>query len=250
MSDPKISRPIQGQIVAVSSDYVTCLEGPVMLAYGATTLRLAGVLRQFVGSPGVKTRYRAFTVRPNNPSTGWTDGSAHTTADVPFVDDHDISSLGSYMWIQPAVAGAAVTGSSAECFGSFGGFLNGSSKIVAHETVQIDPTVNSGSTAIYPIGTPFITLGANGVMVAAVVGGVSGTYTFNLVGRTFTASRDLPSAWSSDLLGSDASFTANGEYNSGGLTPSLGNTALAQLGLKVTSTTATATMEIFVAASY
>lgn len=254
MGQARGTKPFQGQMTADKTALTTVLVGPPMLAYGSDTLRMSGILQQIVDNFGCVLRYRKAAVRPDRPSGSWVDGaSTYSSEDTPFAEDFSLSSLGSNLWIQPAVAAKRTTSGTTpvEALGAFRAFVQGNSQMVAHQTFQIEPDTNSGSSTILPIGKPFPALGAAGVMVGIVASGFSGTsVTMNLVGRAFTATLDQPSAWGSNLL-TDKTFSGNDDYNTGDLTSlSLGTAAFAQLGLVITSTTGRGTLEVLVAARY
>ena len=47
---PMSSKPLQGQVSARGTTYLSGMEGPVMLAYGATEARITGFLRSIQNS--------------------------------------------------------------------------------------------------------------------------------------------------------------------------------------------------------
>src|SRR5690349_12834737 len=66
------TKPITGTVAATSTTYVGVMEGPIMLCYGASNLRIAGWLRGITGNFRAKARYRTFDARRENPGA-WTD---------------------------------------------------------------------------------------------------------------------------------------------------------------------------------
>ncbi|MCB9697619.1 MAG: hypothetical protein H6738_12630 [Alphaproteobacteria bacterium] len=256
MGQARGTKPFQGQMTADKTALTTVLVGPPMLAYGSDTLRMSGILQQIVDDFGCVLRYRKSAVRPDRPSGPWVDGgTTYSSEDTPFAADFSLAALGSNLWVQPAVAAKRTTSGTApvEALGAFRAFVQGNSQMVAHQTFEIEPDTNSGSSTILPIGKPFPALGAGGVMVGIVASGFSGTsVTMNLVGRVFTATLDQPSAWDSNLI-TDKTFTGNDDYNTGDIDISglfTGTPAFAQLGLVITSTTGRGRLELLAATRY
>jgi len=108
MGMARSSKPVKGQMTARGHDYLTSLEGPVMLAYGANRLRITGFLSNLRGNFGAKPRYRKFALRPDAPQdAAFTEGDSITT-ESQFSQDFSLTDLGAFMWIQPLL-GSAVT---------------------------------------------------------------------------------------------------------------------------------------------
>jgi hypothetical protein len=253
MSAPKGTRPRQGQLTARSSTYLTALEGPEILAYGASELRFTGLLRNIRDSFSIKPRYRRIAVVADNPeNAAWNDGTAIST-EVNFCQDMDLSSLGSYMFVQVALGAAATSGSGGEGLAMFQAWVDTTAEIVVRQTVTLQPVLNTSQVGIIPLGKPFPAFGLTGVMIAVAARGVTGSPTMNFLTRTFSGDPTRPGAWDtgSPLLGSNKTFsTTNEDYNSGNLAFAPTDVAYAQLAAKIPDVNATGTFDIIIAAKY
>lgn len=123
---------------------------------------------------------------------------------------------------------------------------------MAKQTLQQEPDINSTKTALIPLGAPFPAFGLTGIMIGVAARGVAGSPTMNFVARTFTGDPSLPSTWGSNLLGADKTFAStNEDYNTGHLSFTPGDVALAQIGVKLPSAAdGIGTYDIVVAARY
>jgi hypothetical protein len=195
MSAPKGTKPVQGQCIARGSTYLTVLEGPVILAYGAAECRFSGFARNIRGNMAVKPRYRRIAVVPDSPENEAPVEGTAVTAEGTFCQDMDLSGLGSYMFIQVGLGGAVTSGSAGECLGMFQAWTDTPAEIVVRQTITVQPDLNSSQTAIIALGRPFPAFGLTGVMIGVAARGVAGSPTMNFLTRTFQADPSRPSAW-------------------------------------------------------
>jgi hypothetical protein len=220
------------------------------LAYGATALTFAGYAPQLRGNMALTPRYRKFSVRPDSPEdAAWTDGTAVTTT-TPYFQSFNISALGSFMFVQPALAAASST-SNGEAFSVWQAFTDSVAQIVVRQAVQLQPDLNTSQTAYIPLGKPFPALGLSGVMLAIAARGCSGSPGVNVVARTYTGDPSNPSAWGSNLMAGDKTFSStNEDYNTGNLVYAPTSVAWAELGLKVPAGSFYGSFDIVAAAKY
>jgi hypothetical protein len=146
MAAPTGTKPIQGQMSARGTTVLSCLEGPIMLAYGSSELRFTGVIRNVVGSFRATPRYRKFAVRPEAPEeASITNGTNITTSDTSFSQDLSLSGLGSYMFIQPIMGGSVApsSGDAGEALGYWQAWTDTEARIVARQTIEQQSDVNS-----------------------------------------------------------------------------------------------------------
>lgn len=247
------TRPVRGQMVALNGTYATGLSGPVVLAYGASTVRISGFFRNRRGNFGGKPRYRKFAVRADDPeNAAFTEGTA-VVDDLPFAQDFSLAGLGAFLWLQPLHACAITSGAvAAEALGSLQAWTDSTARIVAQQRVQAEPSTNTGKSVHLALGRPFPALGVSGVMIAVAARGVFGSPTMNFVGRTFTGDPTLPSAWdTTGLLGTDKTFaTTNEDYNTGNLAYAPIGVAMAQIGLRMPAVDAYGEFDVTVAVKY
>ncbi|MEQ1503974.1 MAG: hypothetical protein ABMB14_17160 [Myxococcota bacterium] len=245
----KGTKPTSGQMSPTTASFVTMLVGPMMLAYGSDTLRVTGTLRALAGNFGAKVRWRTFSARSEEPNA-WTDSATVRNAAGEFSEDISLAGIGSNLWVQAALAGGLVSGvTPAEAFASFQAWTKGNGVLIATETFEVEPDANTGQNSYYLLGNEFPALGLTGVMVAAVVTGVSGTLKWNIGSRLVQADPANPGAWT-DLLGVDATATGNTTWNSGNLALAPGAFATVQCALKIPANNARGRLQVLLAAKY
>jgi hypothetical protein len=148
------------------------------------------------------------------------------------------------------------SGTGGEGFGYFQAWTDSEARIVARQTIQQEPDINSSKTAYIPLGAPFPAFGLSGVMIAISARGYSGSPTMNFVTRTFTGDPSLPLAWNTGtpLLGTDKTFSNSDgfeDYNTGNLAFAPADVAFAQIGVKSPAAAdGIGTFDIIVAAKY
>ena len=243
---------------AVSTTFLSMIEQPLMLAYGASNLIITGWSRQRVNLFQVKTAYRTFVANPSRPN-GWTAVGAAinpsaTATGGEFCESKTISGLSGVMWIQGAIFGGLSGGAPGEAETFVRCVIETQARVVAAKMFQIEPDVNTNKIAVIPFGPPVPSLGLTGAMVAGTITGVNGTAKLNFCSREFTGDASSPGAWSAGLLqAGDANITADGDYNSGDMTITPSVTplkSLLQLGLMVPANDARATLDFTLAVKY
>lgn len=242
------------EVVQLSADgttYTTKRTGKAILAYGADTLRISGYLRNVRDNFAIKPRYRKCPVRPESPEVAaWNDGTA-VVSQTEFSEDLSLASLGSFMWIQPAIAGAVTSGAGGDGLVGWQSFTKGNGALVARQTVLLSPTINATKTGYVPLGNSFPALGLQGVMVAVAARGCSASPQINFSTRTFEGDRSMPSAWGANLLGTNKTLSStNEDYNTGDLVYAPTDVGFAQIGLVLPAVDAYGTLDIIVAARY
>jgi hypothetical protein len=251
MGAPQGSKPVQGQFDARGTTYLTAAQGPLLLAYGETECRVTGYLRGIAGNFAVKPRYRKFAVRASNPGTAWTEGTAVTT-EVNFSEDFSLASLGAYMFVQPGLGAAVTSGSAGEGFAMMQGWTDTVARIVARQTYDLNPDINSAQSAIIPIGVPFPAFQLSGVMVGIASRSLTASVAMDIVTRTCKGDPEDFSAWdTTGLIGTDHTFGTTAEdYNTGNLAFAPADVAFAQIGLYIPSVSANGSFDVIVAAKY
>jgi hypothetical protein len=219
-----------------------------MLCYGADNLQIAGFLRGQTANMRVKTAYRTFTSRKENPDAWVEFGVAKSSGQ--FSESQSLSAIGAgKMWIQGGIAGASTSGTS-QGETSLQCFANSKARVIGAQMFEIEPDTNSTKTAILTFGPPIPSLGITGLMIAGAVYGVGGTLKFNFCTREFVADAAVPGAWSSGLI-TEVSLTTDGDYNSSNVAVSAttGN-SLIQLGVMIPANDARGMLDFVYAAKY
>lgn len=250
MGMPKATKPRQKTVSSASAGYSTVLEGPIMLAYGASNLMIAGFFRALSGPFKGKVRYRTFKARKENPDA-WVDFGTDKVAAGQFVEAQSLAAITGKMWIQAGIAAASSTaGTVGEAEAYFQAFTEDKGQVIAARTYDIEPDLNATKSGIYPLGDPFPSAGLTGIMVAGSILGVNGTLKLNFTYREFTSDPKLPGAWSTSLL-TDASITTDQDYNSLNMpiTPGAA-TSLVQVGVVIPANDARANLDLVLAAKY
>lgn len=250
MATPRGTKPVKGQVQARGTAALTVQDGPVLVGYGATTLMISGYAPSLRGNLALTPRYRRCAVRVDNPEdAAWQDGTAVSTT-TPFSQAFNLSGLGSFLYVQPAIGGSSST-SNGEGFVVWQAWTDSTAQIVARQTVQLLPDINTSQTAIIPLGKPFPALGLSGVMVAVEARECVGSPQINFAGRTFIGDPTQPGTWGASLLGSEKVLSSlNEDYNTGNMAWAPTGAAWAQLALKVPAGNFYGTLDITVASKY
>jgi hypothetical protein len=228
----RFSRMTTRQLTATTNAGVlTGVQTPWMLMYPGTNLRVWAELRAATTNFRGVLRWRTADVLTSQPNA-WQDSATTRSTNDEFVEDFDISASTSSLWVQAAIGvKTASSGQAGEAFGRLRASLSGDGAIVASETVQVEPTINTSQNAYLPIGGLFSALDLAGVMAGYVVTGVSGTLSYGLAIRYFKGDPNSPGAWT-DLNGWTG-VTADEIRNSGHQATTPGTMTFAQLGVKV-----------------
>src|SRR5678816_325798 len=152
MSSPHATPKITAQLTAVSPDYITMLTTPWMLNFGPTSagFRVFSEHRGRTGTFRSKVAWRVADVMPDFPGP-WTLSEYVRQTDGEFVEDFTTTS--DAMWVQGGLAVSAAD--IGECLVSLQAAVKGTGAVLAAETVELNPDLNSAATAYFPIGEPF-----------------------------------------------------------------------------------------------
>lgn len=254
MGMPRGSKPEMGHMNCDSQTYLVKHEGPIVLAYGADTLMLAGWLRRGTGNARAKTIFRTFAARREGAGA-WTDISTAKTPSSTgtggeYCDTQSIT--GNVMWMQGGLSGGLSAAGSGDTDYSFQQFATSKAQVIASQTFQVEPDVNSTKNAIYPFGPPVPALGFTGAMVCGSITGVSGTLKMNFTWREFTADLKVPGTWNPTGLITETTISADDpDYNTGNMaiTPTSGK-AFVQIGLWIVGNDNRATLDFTLAVKY
>lgn len=240
MTGPKVSQ----QLAAVSADYVTMLTSPWMLAFGAGTngLRVLDEIAAITNNYRHKVCWRTAAVVTDLPDAWNVSGNVRNQNGS---NTEDFTPTAGKLWVQ---AGLQVSASSAsgEAFASVQAATLGKGQLVASGSFGVEPALNSSQTAYFAVGEPFPVFGIGNLMFAVIINGVDGTLTWQPAVR-YMNREDSAGAWAD--LWSAQSPNANIRTNSGSLGITPGANMLAQVGIKVTSTTARGEFDVLVAGS-
>jgi hypothetical protein len=235
------------QLDADVTDYLVKLTGPWMLNYGLSSdpLRIVTEMRGLTGGTRHKPAWRTADVMPDYPNA-WNLGTARTTDGV-FCED--FTPTGGKLWVQPGLA-VSTSGTPGDALMSLTASLRADGAVVAAETLEIEPNLESGQAAYYPIGDIWPLSGCTHLLFCFIFTGVSGTIVCQPAWRSCNRF-DAPSAWT-DLGVASISVSANGPVNGGSLAISQPSPVefYGQAGLKLTSTTARGTARVLVAGRF
>ncbi|MCB9686435.1 MAG: hypothetical protein H6735_15445 [Alphaproteobacteria bacterium] len=218
MKMPQITKVISGQITAVSTDPVTVLTTPWMLAAGGASASIMQQVEALDGTGALKFKacYRNAAVRTDMPGS-WNYGTERTAAGV-YTDAVSLSGTTDQMWIQGGIA-AYEAGGAAEGLARLQAQVQGDGMLIGSRTIPVGPFANSGYSVYEGVGDAFPQLGLAKLMFAIVFSAVSGTITWRPVYRQIQGDPDEPGAWS-DLGASDTNTSSDGNVNTGQLTVS------------------------------
>jgi hypothetical protein len=240
---PRMTPKVTDQLEAENTSYTTKMVSKWMLAYGigTTGYRILDEIRAIDGNYRQKVQFRCAAVTPDLPDAWTLSANVHSNNGVV---TEDFTPTASKMWIQAGIS-ASVSSAVGEALVSLQASGKSNAEVVATGGFQVEPDLNSTTTAYYPIGEPFPAVGLAGLMYGVVVTGVNGTLTFRPAYRAVDRADD-PGAWTD--LASDETTTVNERYNSGDCTLTVTN-MMVQAGIKVT-TAARGTFSVLVAARY
>ena len=239
MSCVKSVRPAQQHLVATSTTdtlvWFTDWMSAVALDDCVAVLKLANVSGNFRAQPAVQTA----GVRGDKPDAGSVVGSQQTTTGEYFysVSDFDIDALTVAKTL--VRFGVACDISSSPGLGqadvSLELALRQCGKLLAPWSGHLVAT--SSDDQFVPITEWLPALGVVAFQGTLVISSLTGSFRILLTYRTATASPELPGAW--DPTGRGSAYTADGEVNTGELTPTTTGKMWIQLGIRYDLTSGT-----------
>jgi hypothetical protein len=219
------------------------------LIYGESNVRTMLELQAVTGSFGAKVGFRTAAVR-TDVADPWsaTEGTVRS-ANGAFVQDLDVSAIKGKLWVQFRV-GVGLTGGAApaEAWARYRIATRRNAVLLATKAIEVEPTINSASSAYIPIGRVSAALGVAGFMFAFVYSGAAGSITYGPAYRTFDVNNLNPSPWTD--LATYAGITADELRNSGDEPVPPGIKGFIQPGVKISGPGARGTLRVLVAARY
>jgi hypothetical protein len=221
--------------------------GPWTLAYGVggSGLRLCSEIRTLTNYEHAMA-FQTASVSTDFPD-GWTVSGNTRSTNNTFVEDFPAAAWSGKLWVRPGLAVSSQANGVGDAQVGLQAWITSPSTIAGARTVSVNPDLNAGGVAYYPVTAPLPALSLSEVMVAAVLSGVNGTLTYQPAIRYFNRIDEAPGAWTD--LGAPQSPNTNERRNFGGIAVAPGTVAFAQVGIKVT-TAARATISLLVAGKY
>jgi hypothetical protein len=229
---PRFSPKVSGQIGSTSADYTIALVTPWVLAAGTGNNggRVFDELRGRTGGRRQKIAWQTAQVLTDFPANTWNfSQNIHSTEDAWA---EDFTPTAGHLWVRAGL-GVSTSASPGDGQSSLQLMTLGRSEIVADQTLEIEPYLNSAQTAEYALGRPFPALGATKLIFGIVSYGVGGTITVRPMFRAFQR-LEIPGSWS--LLGTQTQdFTTNAIWSSGELAITPGVNMWGETGLAVSA---------------
>lgn len=239
MSTSCSAPPAGGQVhvVATSTDAIYTWLTPWMLAPGASNAKCTLKRRAVTGNLQCQVAYQTAAVRTDKPDDPATIGAAQSGAGEYCTGKVDISAgTASKTWIRFGVAASLTqAGSPGQADVSLDSATDACGQLVG--TTTVSPVTYSTTNGFVPVTGWLPALAVEKLRATIVISGLVGNFQCRLAYRVATTSKETPGAWSTTF---DAWRTADGEYNTGDLTPTTGSDMWVQVGLQFANSSGTA----------